>query len=150
MNEPTTLEEARDWLAERMDEGADCPCCGQRAQVYRRKINSGMARALIVMWRAAGTGWCHVPTVVGGRSSDECKLVYWGLIEEERVRRPDGGRAGWWRVTEDGARYVHGQLLLPKYALIYNGDCLGLEGERVGILSALGTKFDYDDLMAGR
>ena len=39
------------------------------------------------------------------------------------------------------------KLKVQKYARIYNDCCLGLEGDLVGIRDALGTKFDYDELM---
>ncbi len=145
----TTLAEAQDWLRERIDEGAACPCCTQFAKVYRRKINSGQARSLIRMWRRCGTDWCHVPTEIGARSREEGKLAYWDILEEETERRDDGGRAGWWRITDLGSRFVLDQIRLPKYARIYDGRCLGLIGEPQGIRDALGTKFDYRGLMDG-
>lgn len=145
-----TVSEARDWLREHVDDGAPCPCCTQLAKVYRRKINSGMARSLIAMYQIAGTSWVHVPTQVGARSREEGKLAYWGLVEESTAPRDDGGRAGWWRVTSKGELFVRDEITVPKYARIYNGRCLGFYGaQRVGIRDALGSKFSYDDLMAG-
>lgn len=132
--------------------GSVCPTCTQHAQVYRRKINSGMAISLIKMYQASRRGeFVHVPTVIGARSREEGKLAYWGLVEEELARREDGGRAGWWRVTDMGRLFVEGRMQLPKYALIYNGRCLSFDAaERAGIKEALGVKFNYDDLMGGR
>lgn len=60
-----TLAEAQQWLAERITGGARCPCCNQYSKVYRRQINSGMARSLIAMYRAGGLDWVHVPTQIG-------------------------------------------------------------------------------------
>lgn len=145
-----TLAEARDWLRTRLDEGEHCPCCTQYAKVYRRKINSGMARSLIAMYRISPTDWIHLPTQVGARSREEGKLAYWGLVEEENSIRPDGGRAGWWRLTQKGRIFVQGNTALPKYARVYDGRCLGLiTGETATIHDALGTAFSYDDLMRG-
>jgi hypothetical protein len=45
-----TLADAQKWLAERVKGGARCPCCNQFTKVYRRQINSGMARSLIAMY----------------------------------------------------------------------------------------------------
>lgn len=132
--------------------GGICPTCTQHAQVYRRKINAGMAVSLLRMFAhdPVNLGWLHVPTVVGGRSREEGKLAYWGLVEEELVRREDGGRAGFWRVTELGRLFAQGRTTLPKYARIYNGRCLGLDTtSHAGIRDALGTQFSYDELMAG-
>lgn len=145
----TSLRDAKAWLKARLREGAACPLCDQHAQMYRRKITSTMAQAMIQLWRAAGTDWAHLPTVVGAKRADEAKLVYWGLLEEERaIKRDDGGRAGWWRLTDDGALFVHGQLHVSKYALVYNGRCFGFEGEQVSIEDCLGARFRLDELLA--
>lgn len=143
------LGEAKQWLRDRVDDGAPCPCCGQLAKVYRRRVNSGMARSLITMWRKAGLEWVHLPTEIGARSREEGKLAYWGLAEEATEKREDGGRAGWWRVTERGRQFVLGLTTIPRYALIYDGRRLRFDGEPVTIRDALGAKFDYDQLMAG-
>lgn len=146
-----TLAEARDLLRTLVDDGHDCPVCTQLAKVYRRKINSGMARSLIEMYRVGGPAldWVHVPTQIGARSREEGKLAYWGLVEEEHQERDDGGRAGYWRVTTKGVQFVSAQIKVPKYARVYDGRCLSLTGDEVTIREALGSKFNYDELMAG-
>lgn len=146
----TPLSEARTWIeANAADGGAKCPCCDQFAKVYRRPLNSGMVRSLITMWLAAGRDWQHVPTTVGGRSREEGKLRYWGLVQESAGVRGDGGRAGWWRLTEAGEMFVRRAAQVPRYALIYDGQALKLEGRLVSIDDCLGTKFNYAELMAG-
>lgn len=143
-------------LRRELEDGTTCPVCGQHAQIYRRKINSGMAKSLIAMYRTqdwlpdGGTDFMHVPTVIGAQSREEGKLAYWHLVAEEAVQRPDGGRAGYWRLTPRGRRFVEGQISVPKYAEIYNGKVVGMDSsEMVTIRDALGTKFDYSELMAG-
>ena len=150
MTNPVTLDEARAWLRARIDDGALCPCCTQMVKAYRRQINSRQARCLIAIYRAAGTDWCHIPTVeakLGLGGSETGRLRHWGLITELQARRDDGGRAGWWRITDRGERYVQGKLRVPRYARIFNARCLELYGEPVGILDALGTEFNYTELM---
>lgn len=142
------LVQAKAWLRARIDEGARCPCCNQFAKVYKRKINSAMAKALIQFYRAGGTTqFIHGPTLLGGARADEGKLRYWGLLEEETERRPDGGRAGYWRVTPVGELFVQGKSTVYKYARVYDGRCLGLVGDQVTIKDALADKFDYAELM---
>jgi hypothetical protein len=149
MSESMSLEEARAWLRERIDDGAKCPCCTQLAKVYRRKITSGMAQALIVMWRVHGDAYFHLPSISDRwRSRDESFLRFWGLIEEATEKRDDGGRAGWWRVTPLGVAFVRGRERVPKYARIYDGRRLSLEGELISIFDALGERFDYRELMS--
>lgn len=145
-----TLGEARAILRELVDDGHPCPCCSQFAKVYRRKIHAGIARGLIAAYRHAGREWFHGPTVIqAGDSGEVSRLRYWGLVEEATERRDDGGRAGWWRVTDRGEAWVRGRATVPKYARIYDGRCLGLTGDPVTIRDALGSRFDYDELMAG-
>ena len=146
----TPIGKVRAWLLGQVDAGASCPLCHQHVQVYRRKINAGMARSLIAMYRVGGLDWIHVPTQVGARSREEGKLAYWGLVEEEKILRPDGGRAGYWRVTRLGELFLRNRCTMPKYARIYNGRVLSLDPqEQVTIKDALGTRFDYSELMAG-
>lgn len=140
-NENTTLSESIDWLQDRIEEGAECPCCGQFAKVYQRKINSGIARMLITMSRQPQQ-WCHMPTL-GASGGDPAKARYWGLIEESDP-------PGHWRLTQLGRDFVANQARVPKFARIYDGRLLGLEGsETVSIIDALGTRFNYDELMRG-
>lgn len=147
-----TLLQIKNWLRGEAGKpgGAKCPVCEQHVQVYRRKINSGQARSLILMYRIGGLDWIHLPTQIGSRSREEGKLAYWGLVEEEKALRPDGGRAGYWRVTRLGELFVNNQCTVPKYARVYNQRALSLDTtERVSIKEALGTKFNYNDLMEG-
>jgi len=140
----TSLGAAKQWLRERVENGEKCPCCGQFAKVYKRKINSGMARALISMYRSQGLGWFHLPSVRTWTSRDEAALAYWGLIEQGGPDTP----VGTWRVTELGELFVREKTRVYKYARIYDGRCLGLQGDLVGIKEALGDKFDYAELMS--
>lgn len=144
----TTLADAKAWLLNRLEDGDRCPCCGQNAKLYKRKINSGMARSLIHIYRIGGKGWVHV-RAIGAQSREEGKLAYWGLLEEQTGVGLHGGRAGYWRVTDLGEAFLKHGLLVPKYAKVYDGKVRGFEGDDVGIREALGTKFNYDDLMKG-
>lgn len=145
------LAAARDWLRTRaLDGGAHCPCCTQYAKVYRRKLTSATGRALCELWRAAGQRFAYLPDVVSVRA-DEAKARYWGLIESRGEYRDDGSpRSGFWRLTDDGVGFVSHRYRVPAYALIYDGRCLGLEGEPVGIDDVLGSRFDYGELMGGQ
>jgi hypothetical protein len=53
----TTIEEAKTWLVKHAVAGhpVDCPVCEQRVVIYKRKLNSGMARVLIRAARLALT-----------------------------------------------------------------------------------------------
>jgi hypothetical protein len=145
-----TLKDAQDVLRELLDEGAKCPCCTQFAKVYRRKIHATAASKLIAMYRSAGREWFHALTVAGAHSPDAVKARYWGLLEEDQATREDGSkRTGWWRFTDKGVAWVKNETAVPKYAHLYDGRCLRLSGDNVTIRDALGSKFNYNELMAG-
>lgn len=151
MNPLTTLREVHAFLRSHSKDGTECPACFQRVQMYRRPITSTMARSLIALYRAGGTTeFVHLPTVLDKKGADEGKLPYWGLLEEELVRRPDGGRAGYWRVTDRGRAFIFDGLRVPSHALVYNRRCYGLDDTTtVSIDDALGKKFNLAELLAG-
>lgn len=147
MPEPYTLAQAKADLGALLSEGTTCPCCGQFAKVYKRKLHSAMARDLILAYRRAGTEWFHVRQVLGHDGGDFAKLAMWDLIEEAGERRPDGGRAGWWQITESGVLFVSGLGQVSKYARVYNGRRINLTGPLVTIEDCLGERFNYHQLM---
>lgn len=153
-----TLADARALvMAQRYDGGITCPCCDQFAKVYKRKLNSGMARVLVEFYwkqRSAKDGWVHYRQAAVRRTSGELvsleysKLRFWGLIEKAPR---ETGRAGCWRAPEKGIAFVEGRITVAKHVLIYNDRFMGLdETVRTDIRRALGSKFDYDELMAAR
>lgn len=151
-----TLREGREWLRLYMPNGgAKCPCCGQRAQIYRRRINAGIARVLICMYRYESTlgdenRFLHTPSLPV-TSHESAQAQWWNLIEEKDEEREDGGRAGWWRLTENGKLYVQGIKRIPKYARVFDGRLLGFDTEEMlTIQDALGKKFDLQELLTSR
>lgn len=147
--EEMTLQQARDLLRTLVEEGAKCPCCTQMAKVYRRKLNSSMARTLITMYRhGAEHRFVHSPSLPGD-THEASQLQWWGLVEEERALREDGGRTGWWRLTPRGTAFVQAEATTYSHARIYDSRCLGLTGGQVLIGDCIGNRFSYRELMAG-
>lgn len=147
-----SLAQIKNWLASKAHDGVDCPACGQLVKIYHRKISSGAARGLITMHRIYGTEWAHIPstTDLSRLGGEFARLALWGLVEEEKVRRPDGGRAGFWRITPKGEAFLKNAITVPKYAHVFDSRVLAMDAsEVVSIVDALGTKFSYSDLMAG-
>lgn len=164
-NPAATLGEAREWLMQHRDDGAYCPCCGQFAKVYRRKLSSSMAYALVLIdrfFRETPHGWLHVPSYLTEnvpakcgatfRGGDWAKLAYWGLLREQNrgdVHSIAGGpRAGYHRITDRGKLFVRGKIVVPKYVFVYDGEPMGFSEETTSIDDALGSRFDYQELMA--
>jgi len=162
VNENSTLKEAKDWLRERLGEGAQCPCCTQFAKKYPRTIHSTMARQLIAFYHAsqeAGLSsvngqfpfveWAKVmpQEFHAQRGTDFVKLAYWGLIEEQPNTDPDRRSSGFWRLLPKGVDFVTGKLGVKKRAIIYSNRVLAFEGDVVYIRDCLGDKFSYSELM---
>lgn len=144
-----TLGEAREKLRTMVEDGADCPCCSQRAKVYKRRLNAGMAASLVKLWRATGRQpgvFWHGPSLPGD-THEISQLSWWGLIVDEPTRRPDGGRTGWWAVTAEGERWLNGWATCYSHAHVYDGRCLRLDGRQLTVQQALGKGFDFRELM---
>jgi hypothetical protein len=150
------------WLSTYSEEGAECPACGQLVKHYRRPLTVGMAYTLVLLERRAPNEWVHVLDFMQGLnlkpkvgtalgSGDYAKLRFWGLLEDYQSTRDDGStRNGWWRITEDGKRFVRGELKVASHAVVFNDKLIELDSSKlVGIRDALGKKFNYDELMAG-
>lgn len=131
--------------------GGTCPCCNQFVKVYRRTINSMMANQLCHAAKNYDiTDEFHVgelPQCASG-VGDWAKLQYWGLIREVDADNDGSKRkAGVWRITEKGVMFAERKAYVPKYAIVYNGRLLELEGENIDIVQALGQKFNYAQIM---
>jgi hypothetical protein len=156
--EGVTLEEAKQWLRERVDKGAKCPCCTQMAKVYRRHMTSTTGRTMIAMYRYHGTDWVNIPDLmklylrdVAHQGGYATLAQHWGLIIEERTARDDGGRPGWWHLTSDGVMFVKAQLKVPRKVTLYDNRLLGIDdSQMVSIHDVLGEHFNLAELMGDR
>lgn len=151
-----TLAEARDYVKKGRDEGVYCPCCKQYARIYKRKINKGMALALVYMFIEyfnTAKEWIHVEELFIRRkhkcSHDWALLRFWGMIEEnEEPSEPEKKTNGLWRITTKGKCFVNDtRVKVPSRAIIYNNTLIGFNDEQINIINALGSKFDYQELM---
>lgn len=145
-----SLEDAKAWLRKRFEKGATCPCCGQYVKLYKRKLNTGQAAALCIMYRwHSRYGWenafdSKLLLFKGKRfDADFAKLRFWKIIarcEEERR----------YVMTERGREFVEGRIQVPKYIYAYNDGLVARDKPDqtlTTIRDALGDKFDYDELL---
>jgi hypothetical protein len=161
-----TLTQARKETMEAavLGEGTHCPCCDRFVKVYKRKLNSAMGRALILLYRYYNTPnarpneWVHFPTLLmgkGAQRSDEGKLALWGLVEKLSGVREDGStRNGFYKITDLGRKFARSEIELPAHAfLYYDGIILGFSDgdkypkEMVKIGDVLGKAFNYREMM---
>jgi hypothetical protein len=156
------LDEARNWLEAGLEDGVECPCCGQLAKIYKRKLHGMMAFVLLLIYRHKGDEWIHVPslinakkkspTVWAGNGGDWSKLLHWGLIEALVAERSDGStRVGYYKITDKGRLFAQNKIRVPHCVWLYNGQRLDRKDTKtVSIVEALGDKFDYTELMGAR
>ena len=147
MNINSTLLDAKLFVLGGRKKGVHCPACGQYAKIYPRTIHKNMARGLLDYYRFDRRNpgeFMHVSECCNHESS---QLIWWDLLEEELILRPDGGRAGYWRVTPLGRRFVMGFVTVPRNAMVYNETVLRYEGVQWSIHDALGYYFDLNGLL---
>lgn len=161
----STLAQAKEWLRSRLDDGAKCPCCSQHAKIYRRKLNSGMAVSLLAFARVTQLtnpkdGWLRVPddfvqtaTVLKVLKNREYnKLRYWGLLEAHPTDQSLDANTpftGMWRITELGLKFARAEVEVPESVSIYDNRVMKRATKLTSIQQALGSKFNYAELMGG-
>ncbi len=151
-----TLEEARDFVkAGAASRGVRCPCCNRFCKVYKRALNVAMARALIWLNRNSTPDgdFIHLPTnaptwIVAGLAYP--KLKTWGMVDHAANEDTKKKHSGKWRITPRGVNFVRNEALAMKYIVLYQNVFQGFEGPMVSIVQALGTEFDYQELMTGQ
>jgi len=151
-----TLIDAKNELKTKLREGklVTCPCCNQKAKIYRRKISSNVAYGLIVLAKKY-YGEFHLEKTLIELDllkivrSDFPKLRYWGLIIAlEGIREDGSSRNGFYSITEQGRVFIQGKISLPKYMCIYNNKAFKSTGGFVSIKDCLGEKYDYNETMS--
>jgi hypothetical protein len=153
-----TIEEGKEYLRNNYKKGVICPCCGQFVKLYKRKLNSSMARTLILLYRKSKLNldveYFHiyndllgVDFGIGG--SELSKLKYWGMVDEleKDPNNTKSRTSGYWKITEKGKKFVKIELKVSKYVLLYNSQFRGFEGSQININESLGNKFNYQELM---
>ena len=153
--EPILFEDISDEIKAKCDSGVYCPHCGKWAKKYRRAFNSEMSRFLIRLYNAQQrynknyTTRELYPTDNKANTSG-VDARHWELIDVAEAHNIGGAPTGSFSLTNAGRQFVMGLKYIHSHAVTYNGELLGLTGDLVNIYDTLGTKFNYDNLMAGR
>ena len=147
--EESTLKEAKAFLNSNYEKGTQCPCCNQLVKLYKRKLNSGMARTLIELYKC-GDRFVHVKNHLRkqqlNNTHDFTLLRHWGLIiapDEEST----GQASGLWKITERGKKFCKGEMVVNRHVLIVVNRHLGFSDEKTTIQDSLGSRFKYNELM---
>jgi hypothetical protein len=148
-----TLSEAIERVRSERRNGLNCPCCGQYAKEYKRKLNTGMVQALIKLWRLTVSQpdevWFHIRFFVSqtGSNRDYSILQHWNLIESRGDEGDNTPSAGYWKITTRGTEFLLDETYEPKHVFLYNDEFSGFGDEYTTAREALGDRFNFDELM---
>jgi hypothetical protein len=117
-----TVSEAREFMNEHLYEGTECLVCGRLCKCHRRNISSYFETLQTVDAAAPRGSWVKIADL-NLKNGDYAKLRYWELMEKGADDR--------WRVTLRGHDFLDGKIGVPRFALVFNKICQGLEGGEV-------------------
>lgn len=125
-------DETAKWVDNKRGQRAEveCPTCLNLDKEVRRKFNSGMVRiveALFEWRREHGDEFVHLGDLLASRGEKDPREAArmasgWGVVEEEKVLRPDGGRAGHYRLTQRGLWWRLDYIGINSHAFDYRND----------------------------
>jgi len=152
--ETTDLIKLRKEFIEHIKEkGVHCPVCDRYAKIYRRKLNSTMARGLIWLYHEGGkdqrlyVNFSRMPPFLL-KSNQLASNRWWNLVERKPNDDPKIKHSGMWRLTTLGRNFVMGYTAVKSHIWHYNSQALGFDGEWIKIQEALGEHFNYSEMMA--
>jgi hypothetical protein len=140
-------------LANREGKGCICPSCDRFIRVYRRNISGPVAVWLIDLvrkWLVEQRPY-HIRELPKTPSrGEEAKLRYWDLARWEINEDGKKTHSGLWQPTSRGIAFAHGNLRVPRHALVLVRVCIGMadENDLVDIKDCLKEQFDYEELMS--
>ena len=133
-------------------QGTTCPICKRYVKVYRRRLNSEMARFLIKLVHAYKRypRYYRMRELYPGNNkaaSDGVYLIHWGLLEKSDTTNEAQAPAGSYRPTDKGLRFFHNNEYVPTHVHLLNNQVVGWADQQTNIRSSLGKKFNYEELM---
>jgi hypothetical protein len=155
MNLPFGWDQERRELFDKAShaKGTTCPICQRYIKVYKRNINSSMARWLIGMVRryVFEPRWISVaePWSKQIDSRENAKLVHWGLVEQKQKGDDEKEKrtSGFWKPTPAGISFARRECSVIQYKFLYKNKVVHEDGPKVTIVDALDDDFNYEELM---
>lgn len=125
-----------------------CPKCGQRVRVWKKALISTAVASLcrlVAMYRGEAVHHDDFTVLLKDRNFSQLKL--WGLVEAAENSDPAKRSSGKWHPTEKGIEFVTERRVVPKFVITMNNIVQRFEGPSVGVREALGSRFDYRELI---
>jgi len=133
LEDRTSLASAKHKVFSNLHTGSVCPCCEQYAKRYIKV-----------------EGWIDLPETAPRfviKSNEIGKLQHWGLVEQRPSEDTSQKTSGIWRPTEKGIDFARRKIQVSSHVFLYNNIVRDWSDEMVGIDKALGSKFNYSELM---
>lgn len=132
--------------------GLKCPFCGSLVSLYKRTINAEMAKTFLQLVRAYNKypryySMRELKPADNKAASDIIYLLHWGLLDKTDSSNSAMAPAGTYRPTEKGLRFAHNLIRVPSHVHLLHNEVVGWSDKTIDIKTALGTKFNYEDLM---
>jgi len=126
-----------------------CPCCGDFMKIYKRKLNSTVARALIRLYYLGGDEkYVSFNEFQIGKGGGFAMAKHFGLlVQKEKDPKIDKRASGYWKLSDKGIAFVRGETNIKKYVFIFRDKSQGYSNEEIDINGCLGEKFSYRELM---
>jgi hypothetical protein len=147
----STSERQTFWQKLRAGLELKCPCCGRYSKVYRRQIHKTLVILMYKMDMSVKDedGYTDMPKLLqsfrAGR--DFCILKYWNLIEQKPLQNNKTRTSGFWRITDQGIKFLNGESPVAKYADVFDDTVISYSFDKLLVGGIVGTNFDYKTLM---
>ena len=120
-----------------------CPHCGASMAEYRFGLNTGLIGVLRKLYdyesEIGGPAKMDDLGLSYAQRTNSQKLAYWNLAHREH-----DVKAGYWKITETGQRFIEGRERLHKYVWTYRGEVQRFDGDFVRITDIQdGYKYRY-------
>ena len=148
ITENSTVKQAKQFLRDNYIKGTKCPCCDQNVKLHPFKLTSGVAAVLIKFYKERDKGWINPIKEFKTNNGNYAKLRHWGFLEKKSENdNPKIKSSGLWRITPTGILFATNKIDVQEKVKLYNNQYFGREGDWITIKDALGTKFDFEELM---
>jgi len=142
-------------------EGVSCPCCGQQAKVYARKLGSKIASAFVDLCDTYRTKKLptHTTTFLNKRSDAGLLMAtfhvlhLFGLVEKitdseffklQRKKKAEAHKRSqnaFWQPTKLGMDFTRGKAVIPRYVFIFDNKVISYSSETLTLAEALEDHF---------
>lgn len=84
------------------------------------------------------------------KNREYSRLAHWGFILAKPNEDPTKRTSGLWCLTTKGIDFTNKRISVPAYYYMFDRKIVGWASNQVNVEEALGTLFDYQDVMERR